>query len=156
MKKVEKFKRALLVLFVMVGLMLSHTSAVYADERPQEPTQQEQTQNVFIPKTRYSTTPFIYYGATITGSTCTTGVTWQLYNSTDKVYVTANLQKLSSNGTWTTIKTYTSDGKGVCYMSENMTVSRGTYRVTVSGSVYNSNGTFLERVSGLISDSKIY
>lgn len=55
-----------------------------------------------------------------------------------------NLQKLNSDKSWDTIATWTKEGTTKCSNVQYRAVSRGTYRLSVTGKIYNSSGTFIE------------
>lgn len=65
-----------------------------------------------------------------------------------------NLQKYSNNA-WSTITTWTAEGNLSCYNEEYRAVTRGTYRLVVTGKVYDSYGNFIESGSAT-SISKTY
>jgi len=86
-------------------------------------------------------------------ATCTGNMTQNLSNGT--CVLVMNLQKLDSNNTWYTIATWTKEGTTKCVNTTYKTVSKGTYRLSVTGKVYNSYGNFIE--SGTTNSiSKIY
>lgn len=62
----------------------------------------------------------------------------------ETVEVTVRLQQLKDTG-WATIKTWTSTGTGTAAASGNYAVYSGyTYRTSVTGYVYDSDGNLLE------------
>lgn len=54
-----------------------------------------------------------------------------------------NLQKFSNNQ-WNTIYTWTTVGDSYSYNEAYRAVTKGTYRLVVTGIVYDSNGNFIE------------
>lgn len=71
---------------------------------------------------------------TISGNTanCYGGV--QAYSAGSSCTISMKLQK-KNGSSWTTLKTWSDDGNGSAAMSETYTISSGTYRVKVSGTV---------------------
>ena len=65
-----------------------------------------------------------------------------------KTSITVRLQRKSSNGTWSTISTWTdSNNSGASEAGGTKTLTSGySYRVYVTGKVYNSAGTVVETV----------
>lgn len=55
-----------------------------------------------------------------------------------------NLQKLDSDNSWKTVGTWTKKGVMSCTNQQSKAVSKGTYRISVIGKVYDSNGNFIE------------
>lgn len=70
------------------------------------------------------------------------------------VKVVVRLQQLTDSG-WSTIKTWTATDAGSAYASGVYAVHSGyTYRVSVTGYVYDDNGNLLE--TGSTSDTFVY
>jgi len=68
-------------------------------------------------------------------------------SSANTATVTVSLQQ-NSGGTWSTIKSWSNSGSGTVTVDKEWYVLSGySYRVFVSVSVYNSNGTLLESAS---------
>ena len=71
---------------------------------------------------------------TISGSTANcVGEVWA-YSTSSSCTISMKLQK-KNGSSWTTLKTWSDDGNGSATMSESYTISSGTYRVKVSGTV---------------------
>ncbi|MGD9569516.1 MAG: hypothetical protein AB7V48_14595 [Sedimentibacter sp.] len=77
---------------------------------------------------------------------CTANLTQSLSDGSCKLIM--NLQKLDSDGKWSTIATWTKEGVMKCVNSQYRAVSRGKFRLSVTGEVYDSNGNFIE--SGVV------
>jgi len=75
-------------------------------------------------------------------ATCTGSLTQNLTDGTSTLVI--NLQKQDTDNTWNTIATWTKKGTTKCVNTKYKTVSKGIYRLSVTGKVYNSNGTFIE------------
>jgi hypothetical protein len=71
-----------------------------------------------------------------------------LYNNNYSVVLTVQLQKYNS-GSWSTIKIWTSSGKGIAgtIIDQYYYVAGGTYRVCSTAQVYNTSGYLIERES---------
>lgn len=68
--------------------------------------------------------------------------------STDKLYVTATLQKHNGSDFYNYSSAWTGNGTGAAFCSGTTSVSRGTYRVAVSIAIYDSNGKYIEIIPG--------
>jgi len=75
-------------------------------------------------------------------ATCTSNMTQSLSDGTSKLIM--NLQKLNSDNNWVTIATWTKEGSMKCINSTYRAVSKGTYRLSATGKVYDSSGNFIE------------
>nr|WP_312576498.1 hypothetical protein [Sedimentibacter sp.] len=75
-------------------------------------------------------------------ATCTGNMTQNLTDGT--CILVMNLQKLDSNNSWNTIATWTKKGSTKCVNTTYKNISKGTYRLSLTGKVYNSYGNFIE------------
>lgn len=112
-------------------------------------------------KTRGMITPYweststVTYGVTINSQGyATSAVNYYTYSSTDKIYLTATLQKLDGYS-YSDVISWDAEGTGRCTLSKSRYVSRGTYRLMVVADVYTKNGTYVETVE-LYSTPKVY
>ena len=70
------------------------------------------------------------------------------WDSTDIVDLTMELQRTTSGGIWTTIKTWTNSGSVSVSVDKDWYVASGYYyRVAVNASLYTADGTFVEGVT---------
>lgn len=60
------------------------------------------------------------------------------------LYMTVSLQKQQTNGSWTTVKSWSTSGVGSCSLDKLWSVVSGYYRVIATVSVYNSGGSLVE------------
>lgn len=86
-------------------------------------------------------------------ATCT-GTTKQ-GSSDNTCKLVMNLQKQNEKKGWDTIATWSKDGTTRCIKETRKAVTKGTYRLTVIGKVYDSKGNFIESGSE-ISVNKTY
>lgn len=101
-------------------------------------------------------TDYIVHGISIgSGGASTVSVSYYTYSSTDKIRGTATLQRQTSSGSYTDVKTWNFSGTGSAYLSEQYTVASGSYRVKTVGNVYTSSGSFVETVT-VYSQRKTY
>lgn len=78
-------------------------------------------------------------------ATCEGILTHRLYDGSCEL--TMKLQKLGTDKSWTTIATWSAEGTTKCSDYQYRQVSRGTYRVAVTGKVYDSLGNISETQS---------
>ena len=84
---------------------------------------------------------------------CTSNLTQSLSDGSSELIM--KLQKLNSYDRWETIATWTKEGTMKCTNVTYRQVSKGTYRLSTTGVVYNSSGEFIE--SGTVNSiSKTY
>ena len=72
------------------------------------------------------------------------------YNSKDKVYLSASIEKLSTYGGWTSVKSFSSSGTQTAFVSQSYSLSQhgsGTYRLRFSADIYNQSGKYIENTS---------
>lgn len=132
-------KKQLISLMMVGGLFLSPTMAFAANvHTPAEATTQTP---------RYAYISMIALGLTISSSgqaSCTANV--ELYPGY-KADVTMNLQKQTSETSWSTVKTWTGSGAGALGIDLYGTywVDKGTYVVEAVVEVKNSSGRVIEK-----------
>jgi hypothetical protein len=73
---------------------------------------------------------------------CTANLTQSLSDGSCKLIM--NLQKLDSDEKWSTIATWTKEGVMKCANVQYRAVSRGKFRLSVTGEIYDNNGNFIE------------
>lgn len=78
-------------------------------------------------------------------ATCEGILTHRLYDGSCEL--TMKLQKLGTDKSWSTIATWSSEGTTKCSDYQYRQVSRGTYRVAVTGKVYDNLGNISETQS---------
>lgn len=94
----------------------------------------------------WEATSQIFYDLTISGGSASTGVSYYTWNRTDKVYLTTTLEKMSGT-TATAIQSWTGSGTGSAFTSGSYSVSSGSYRLKITGTVYDQNGKYIETVT---------
>lgn len=75
-------------------------------------------------------------------ATCGADMTQSLKTGSCELIMT--LQKLNSDDTWSYVYSWTKTGGMSCIDSQSRAVSKGTYRLFVTGIVYDSDGDFVE------------
>ncbi len=75
-------------------------------------------------------------------ATCTAKLVQNLGDGSSELIM--NLQKLNSDNTWSSVHTWTKTGLKTCSDSQYKLVSKGTYRLFVTGKIYDSDGKFVE------------
>lgn len=75
-------------------------------------------------------------------ATCSANMTQGLSSGSCELIM--NLQKLNSDNSWNTIATWTKEGIMKCANEQFRAVSKGTYRLSVTGKVYNGSGNLIE------------
>lgn len=73
---------------------------------------------------------------------CTSNLTQSLSDGTSELVM--KLQKLNSYDRWETIATWTKEGTMKCTNVTYRQVTKGTYRLSTTGVVYDSSGSFIE------------
>lgn len=157
-------KKSLSVLLTIVMSVSLLAFPVYAYENRDEATEQQNTaviQRELHNGQTQSIAPFwlstsqVIHGVVIgSGGNSTVSVAFYTYSGTDRIEVTATLQKLNGSS-WSYVDDWSTSGTGAAYISESCTVSRGTYRVKTVGKVYDKNGKYIETVT-VYSTSKSY
>jgi len=92
-------------------------------------------------------TNILYLGATLEIdslgiATCSGTITQNISEGSCELVM--KMQKLDTDKSWDTIATWTKEGLGRSSDTQYRAVSRGTYRIYVTGKVYNSSGTLIE------------
>ncbi|WP_312814008.1 hypothetical protein [Sedimentibacter sp.] len=75
-------------------------------------------------------------------ATCGADMTQNLGTGSCELIMT--LQKLNSDDTWSNVYSWTKTGVKSCIDSQSRAVSKGTYRLFVTGNIYDSDGNFVE------------
>jgi hypothetical protein len=86
-------------------------------------------------------------------ATCGADMTQNLETGSCELIMT--LQKLNSDDSWSNVYSWSKTGERSCIDSKLRAVSRGTYRLFVTGIVYDSDGDFVE-AGTIYSLKKIY
>ena len=74
----------------------------------------------------------------------------KLANSTDSANLTMELQRSSNGSSWSTIKAWTTSGRGTVTLDKSYYVTSGySYRVVATVEVYTSAGTLAETASAV-------
>ena len=94
----------------------------------------------------WDATSQIFHDLTISDGSASTGVSYYTWNRTDKVYLTTTLEKMSGT-TATAIQSWTGNGTGSAFTSGSYNVSSGSYRLKVTGTVYDQSGKYIETVT---------
>ena len=104
---------------------------------------------------QWLSTSYVSHGVTIssTGKSVTT-VQFNTYRPTDYIELEVTLQKLEGYS-YEYHSSWSSTGSGRCEISKTLYVPKGTYRVKTVGTVYDSNGSYVETVT-LYSTAKTY
>ena len=139
--------RYAIAFLIVLSLVLTVTSAFAVETDPVEPPEDPE---------EYVHLNNILLGLSISsnGLASLSSCAYVSSGSSDTVYITMRLQRYS-NGSWTTVKTWSGSGTRVCDVMGEWYVYHGySYRNYTTVTVYTSSGSFVESVS--VSNTKYY
>ena len=143
MKRILRLKLIPILLVFMILLALPMSAGAKVWESHQAAITNSSSVGI---ATYWDATSQIFHDLTIGGGSASTGVSYYTWNRTDKVYLTTTLEKMSGT-TATAIKSWTGSGTGSAFTSGSYSVSSGSYRLKVTGTVYDHNGKHIETVT---------
>lgn len=98
----------------------------------------------------YSLTSSITASLGISGGVASCSGEVSAINYGSSCSITARLQKKQTNGTWKTIKTWSSSGTNHAYAGGTYTVSSGSYRVKATATItYNGESETVTKYTGI-------
>lgn len=129
-----------LMTFLLLFVMVCPRFCIAAEQEPFEPP---------IDIDEYTLTSSIAASLSISGGTAQVAGRVGAKYASASCSVTVKLQKKNSNGSWSTIKTWSKSGGSSVSTGGSVSVSSGTYRTCVLGTVnYNGDSEYPVKYSG--------